>query len=319
MKRLPLALLILAGCEGPPKLGEKTAGPTPSASAAPPVVSITKLDDPTKPVVPPPAPSADPHADPAGGFPLTDVQLDKLMNPSGATEYAGATGTIEGIVRVKGDPPVVRTFQALPKGCEKSVPIHAPSYRAGPKGELADVLVAVLQNNGYVRASRADKHVIIKNCSIQPRSIDLSLGQRLLVGNADDMPYSPQTVQITKILRLALKDQSPIPLLFVKTGAYGLTWLTGALPGSNVPEATVYVIPSALHQVTAVDGRFRIVGVPVGKAYVTASYQGMPEVRKEVDVKAGAEAKVELEMIYTAPPAPVPAPSASGPKAPVIK
>ncbi len=311
---------LISGCEGPPKLADGKAVPSVVPSAAPsPSLVVEKVGTP-----PPvnsggtPMPSADPHADPAGKFPLTDIQLDKLMNPSGATEYTGPTGTIEGIVRVKGDAPAVRTFQTMPKGCEKALSIHGPAYRAGAKGELADALVGVLQTNGYVRPAREDKHIIIKDCAVQPRVIDISLGQRLLVANADDMPYAPQTaVSKTKITRLALKDQSAVPIILSHPGAYGLTWLAGVLPGGSAPEVTVFVIPSALHQTTALDGRFRINGVPAGKnkVYVTASHQGMPEVRKEVEVKPGSVVEVELELTYTntGAPAPSTSPSSSAP------
>lgn len=325
---LPVALLGVA-CEEPPKLQDGKV--VPSVVAPPPAssVAVTKLSDPP-PVASPgnsggaPMPSSDPHADPGGKFPLTDVQLDKLMNPSGATEYSGPTGTIEGTVRVKGDAPALRAFQAMPKGCEKATGVYAPVYRAGPKGELADALVGVLQTNGYVRSPRTDKHVVIKDCAIQPRVVDLSLGQRLLVANADDMPYAPQTaLGKTKITRLALKDQSPVPVILSHPGAYGMTWLAGVLPGGSVPELTIFVIPSALHQTTALDGRYRIVGVPAGKnkVYVTASHQGMPEVRKEVEVVAGGTVTVDLELTYAAPggTSASASPSASGPKPPVIK
>ncbi len=310
MNRLPSLVSAIAfaslvsGCEGPPKLVDGKAVPSavPSAVANPSIVVEKTGGPPAVNSGGAPMPSVDPHADPAGKFPLTDLQLDKLMNPSGATEYTGPTGTIEGIVRVKGDAPAVRSYQTLPKGCEKATGIHGPAYRAGPKGELADALVGVLQTNGYVRPAREDKHIIIKDCAIQPRVIDLSLGQRLLVANADEMPYAPQTaVSKTKITRLALKDQSPVPVILSHPGAYGLTWLAGVLPGGSAPEVTVFVIPSALHQTTALDGRFRINGVPAGKnkVYVTASHQGMPEVRKEVEVKAGGVVEVELELTYT--------------------
>lgn len=322
-----LLAVVAFGCEEPPKLQDGKAVPSVVPPTGASSLVINKIADP--PAVASggnsggAAASVDPHADPGGKFPLNDVQLDKLMNPSGATEYSGPTGTIEGTVRVKGDAPALRNFQAMPKGCDKATAVYAPAYRAGPKGELADALVGVLQTNGYVRPPRTDKHVVIKDCAIQPRVVDLSLGQRLLVANADDMPYAPQTaVGKSKITRLALKDQSPVPVILAHPGAYGMTWLAGVLPGGSVPELTVFVIPSALHQTTALDGRYRIVGVPAGKnkVYVTASHQGMPEVRKEVEVVAGGTVTVDLELSYAAPGGSTStASSGSAAKPPVIK
>lgn len=267
---------------------------------------------------PPPkvAPSNMPENPDKDRYPLSDDEITKLVNPAGATEYTGPTGAVEGTIKVKGDPPPVRTFMALPKGCDASAPVHGPMYRAGPKGELADALVAVIGVAGYVRPSKEDKKVVIKNCSIDPTVIDLSLGQRLLVGNSDSMPYTPQVPFKMLVRRVVIKDMSPVPLFFTQTGAFGITWLAGAMPGAPVPTATVFVLPNALHTVTGTDGKFRITGIPVGKATIAASHLDMGEAKKEVEIKAGTELKVELTLTYKAP-ASAAAPSASGSGSPI--
>jgi hypothetical protein len=210
----------------------------------------------------------------------------------------------------------MRTFMAMPKSCDAALPVHGPIYRAGPKGELADTLVAAIGVAGYVRPSKDDKKVVIKNCSIEPTVIDLSLGQRLLVGNADPMPYTPQVPFKMLVHRVVIKDMSPVPLFFTQTGAFGITWLAGAMPGAAVPTATVFVLPNALHAVTGLDGKFRITGIPVGKATIAASHLDMGEAKKEVEIKAGTELKVELTLTYKAP-ASATAPSSAGSAKPV--
>ncbi|MGZ3422958.1 MAG: carboxypeptidase regulatory-like domain-containing protein [Polyangiales bacterium] len=302
MRRAFIAVALLVGCkESPPTL----TGPASSASGIPeekPPVSV--------------APSNLPSEPDKDRYPLSDDQIAKIVNPTGATEYSGPTGVIEGVIKVKGDPSPMRTFMALPKGCESSSAVHAPIYRAGPKGELADTLVAVLKVPGYVRPSKDDKKVFIKNCSIDPTVIDLSLGQRLMVGNTDTMPYTPQIPAKMLVRRVVIKDMSPVPLFLTQPGAFGMTWLAGAMPGAAVPTATIFVLPSALHTVTGTDGKFRITGIPAGKVTVAASHLDMDEVQKEVEVKAGAEAKVELTLTYKAPPSAA-APSTSGSAKPV--
>jgi hypothetical protein len=261
---------------------------------------------------PPPAPPTPPP--PEDKFPLDDKAIDAVVNPSHATEYTGPTGAVEGVVKVTGDAPRQRKFMPLPKPCDSAIPVHGPDYRAGAHGELADALVAVIRTSSYVRPSRADKLVTIKNCAITPTVIDLSLGQRLLVGNADDSPYTPLLPVRQIITRLAIKAQSPVPLFLTSTGAFGMTWLPGAPPGSDVPSATIFVLPNALHMVTDVDGGFRIGGIPVGKATLVVSHLGMPEFAKELDVKPGEVVKVEVPMTYKDPskgaasaaPAPIP-------------
>lgn len=290
--RVVLVSAMVASCkEGPPKL-EGGATPTPSSVASEEPEGLVK---PPKPVITPHDPESD-------KFPLTDLQIAGMVNPGKATEYTGPTGVVEGTITVKGDPPAMRTFMTLPKECEASAQaIYAPSYRAGAKGELADALVGVINVQGYVRPSRADKVVTIKDCAIEPTVIDLSFGQRLMVGNADKMPYMPQIPAKMAVRRLALKDMSPVPVFLTQTGAIGMTWLAGALPGTDVPMVTIFVLPNALHQTTNLDGKYRITGIPVGKATVTATHVGMDEAAKDVVIEAGKELKVDLVLNYRNP------------------
>lgn len=291
---LAMAIAPTGACkEGPPKLeGPAILPPSASVSTAPPPV----------------APKTEAPSD---KFPMSDEEIARVVNPSNATDWTGPTGAIEGVVRVHGDPPAMRSFMKLPDGCEDAPAVHGPHYRAGAKGELADALVAVIKVAGYVRPSREDKVVTIQRCAMDPTVIDLSLGQRLMIANADKMPYMPQLPGKVSVHRLALKDQSPVPLNLTQPGAFGLTWLAGALPGTDVPTATVFVIPSALHMVTGIDGKFRITGVPAGKARVTVSHLFMGEVSKEIDVKPGSSQSIELTMTYKAPSA-APAAKPSG-------
>lgn len=259
-----------------------------------------------RPVASAPTPASAPPDD---KFPLDDKAIDAIVNPAGATEYTGPTGAVEGVVKVTGDAPRVRPMVALPKECEPAVANHAPEYRAGPKGELADALVGVIKTAAYVRPSRADKVVTIRGCSILPTVIDLSLGQRLLVGNDDGSPYTPTLPTRSVITRLAIKAQSPVPLFLTSVGAFGMTWLPGAPPGSDVPSATIFVLPNALHMTTDLDGKFRVANIPVGKARLVVSHIGMPEFGVDIDVKAGEVVKVDVPMTYKNPAL---APAASG-------
>lgn len=303
MKRFVLlACLGLVACkEGPPKL---EGGPTPTAAP------VASEEAPELGQAPSPKTSVEP---PSEKFPLSDQQIAQIVNPGNATEYTGPTGVVEGTITVKGDAPAMRTFMTLPKDCVISAnSIYAPAYRAGPKGELADALVAVIGVQGFVRPSREDKVVTIKNCAIEPTVIDVSFGQRLMVANADPMPYMPQIPDKMVIRRLALKDMSPVPILLTQTGAIGMTWLAGAMPGTEVPTVTLFVLPNALHQVTQLDGKYRITGIPVGKAKVTATHLGMNEALKDVTIEAGKSLKVDLVLEYKNPTAAAaPKPSSS--------
>jgi hypothetical protein len=271
--------------ESPPKLTEKTPV-EPSAYVASASASMTN----------PPAPATSA----SDAFPLTADQIRQIVNPKDAPAYDGPTGVVEGTVHVTGDKPLVRTLAGVPKGCENAQAIHGPTYRAGPKGELADALVGVIGYSGYLAPSHDDKVVTIRDCALEPTVIDLSLGQRLMIGNVDTQMYMPQTAAKQYVGRLAMKDQSPVPVFFTAPGAYAMSWILGDPPAGGYPIATVFVIPNALHMVTGLDGSFRIAGIPVGKARVTASHLDMPESQTEVEIKAGEVTKVDLTMTFKA-------------------
>lgn len=298
-----LAASVLSCKEGPPKLEGPAVSISPVSSEPPEIKPPPKANVPAEPT--------------KENFPLTDEQVQAIVNPGKATEYTGPTGVVEGTIKVKGDAPIDRSFIKLPAGCEDAPKVHAPIYRASPKGELADTLVAAIGYAGFVRPSREDKVVTIKNCSIEPTVIDLSLGQRLMIGNADKMPYMPQLPDKPPVRRLALQNMSPVPLFLTQPGAFGMTWLAGALPGSDVPSVMVFVLPNAIHTVTGLDGKFRLTGIPVGKTRITASHFGMDEAFKDVEIKAGVETKVDLTLTYKRPASAAPSGSASG--APSVK
>lgn len=232
-------------------------------------------------------------------FPISDSELTKLVNPYGAQEYQGSTGSVEGTIKVTGDPSPIREFMKLPPECEPAKAVHAPLYRKGPQGELADAFVTITEVNGFVRPHRNDRVISIRNCSIEPRVIDLSIGQRLLVNNEDTMPFIPQVPDKKAIARVAIKGQSPVPLFLTTIGMYELSWLA-ALPGSGIPSVRVYVSRNALHAVTDRNGSFRITGVPIGKAKIIVSHAGMNDVEQVFEIKEKEVNQVQLTLTYQA-------------------
>ena len=146
------------------------------------------------------------------------------------------------------------------------------------------------------------KNVTISNCTVEPRTIDINLGQRLMVTNTDDVPFEPQLRDFEHVHRLALKGQT-VPVFVVRPGIQRLTWITGSAPGMHAPEAIIWAFPNALHQVTGADGRFRITGVPPGKLTLEVSHLYMKHVVREIEVKANAETSVDITMEFHATPA----------------
>jgi hypothetical protein len=273
--------------------------PAPSTTPAPTVASA------------PIAPTPKAPQPPADLFPLDDAKLAKIVNPGGAPAYSGATATIEGTIKVEGDPSPLQHFNTLPDYCKLAGERYAPLFRKAADGALADALVSVIGVSGFVPLSRADKIVTIKECGTEPRTIDLSLGQRLLMRNEDKgIPYMPQVGERKSVTNLAIEGQAPVALILAQPNIYAMTWLAGAAPGSAVPTDTVFVIPSALHVVTGVDGHYKITGIPVGKARLTATHRSLLEVHEDLDLKENETRTVNLTLKFTTP-APAASSSAS--------
>lgn len=266
------------------------------------------------PALPPKAPQP-----PADLFPLDDGQIAKIVNPGGAPAYSGPTATIEGTIKVEGDPSPLQHFNALPDNCKLAGERYAPLFRKAADGALADALVGVIGVSGFVPLSREDKVVTIKECGTEPRTIDLSLGQRLLVKNEDKgVPYMPQAGERRAVTSLVIEGQAPVALILPRPNIYAMTWLAGSAPGTAVPTDTVFVLPNALHAATGVDGHYKITGIPIGKARVTATHRSLVEVHEDIELKANETRTVNLTLKYVAP-APAPSSSASHKAMPEIR
>lgn len=303
---LPLISLAWVACDKPPTLTEST--PTePTAYSAAVASSV------------PPKPSAT-APDVSDVYPLSEDEIRAIVNPGNQSEYTGPTGVVEGTITVTGDPPEVTTYPKIPPTCAHGAEVHGATYRKGPKGELEGALVAVIGYSGYVRTPRNDRNITIRNCAIEPPVIDLTLGQRLMVTNDDDVPYMPQVAAKMVVRRIALKGMTPVPVMLTHIAPYALSWLLNESPSPDVPTATVFVLPSPLHVVTTLDGKYRITGIPVGKAKLTVAHLGMNEVMQDLDVKAGEVAKVDIKMTFKGKGAPAAASgSGSAKKPPAIK
>jgi hypothetical protein len=304
----PVAFLsMLPGCgkNDPPVLTDPTPKEPKVYSAAPSTTG-------------PAAPSVATD-EPSDLYPLGEDAIRKIVNPSGATEWTGPTGVIEGTIHVVGDKPAMRTFAGLPKGCEHAQDVHGPAYLMGPKGELEGALVAAIGVAGYVRTPRNDRPITIKDCAVEPTVVDMTLGQRLMVTNLDEAPYMPQVPRKMVVKRLALKGMSPVPVMLTEVAPYAFSWIVGADPSPSSPTATVFVLPSALHDVTKLDGKFRIAGVPEGKARLVVTHLGMDEASKDVVVKGGEVLHVDVTLTYKDKTPKPSASSSSSIKKPVIQ
>jgi hypothetical protein len=273
---LSLALLGLVACG---KKGDTGAPVAASASAAP---------KPFKPAAPV-----------ASGLPGTPELVSKAVNPENEPAYSGPTGSVRGIVTAVGDPPTVATAHlAQIKGkCPEAREVYGHIFREGMLRSLADVLVAVTGYSGYVPASEPKQTVSARGCAFSTRTIGLTFGQTLDIVSKDAEGYVPNLLGARMQAQLlALPGGAPSTVYPPQPGHYVLTDDIKVFMAADV-----FVLKYSTHDVTNLDGRFEIKGIPVGKARISALLPSTQVVvEKDIEIKAGETLELPLELRFDA-------------------
>lgn len=265
------------------------------------------------------AASADPYSLPvvrhtadagplASGIPVPEAQVEASLNPAGRPPYAGPVGTVIGVVRIAGDAPP-KADVVVPPSCAVGAATYGKLFREGIGHAAADVLVAVTGYDAFVPAKSEIRPVRMADCAYETRTIDATYGQRLEVRNLDARAYVPELVGAYHPASLvAVPHGDAVPLYPTSPGHYLLTE-----GGHDFLRADVFVLRYPTHTVTGLDGAFRIEGVPVGKAKVSALLPAIGRtVEQSIEVREGENPAIELTLPFDAKKdvkKPAPAPS----------
>ncbi len=282
-------------------------------------VALLGLTACSKKPAPAPAPSSSafkPAAPVASGLPGAPEKVSKTVNPENRPAYAGPAGGVRGVVTVSGDvaPDAREHVQKIKGACPEAREMYAKIFREGMMRSLADALVAVTGYDGYVPAKEPKKVVGARGCAFSSRTLALTFGQTIELVSKDREAYVPSL----------LGSRQPVQLLALP-GGVGST-LYPPEPGHYVLTdsikvfmlADVFVLKYSTHDVTGLDGRFEINGIPAGKARISALLPATGAVvEKDIEIKPGAPLEVSLEIPFdakafaakSAPPAPSASPS----------
>lgn len=264
-------------------------------------------------------PSASPSALPgvlvADGA-LAAEKVAKVLNPKGVAPYAGPTGTVRGVIRVKGDPPPDRKVK-LTEGCPSVADMYGKLFRVGKDGELADALVAVTGYDGFVPPAKPSVSITVKDCAFSTRTVAMAYGQVLEVANVDrSLTYLPQLVEARVPATLvAMPHGDPVRLHAPEPRLYRLI----DMQGRTFMVADVFVLKFSTLTVTGLDGRYEIPGVPVGPVEVSAMLPAarLRTTNARIEVKPGdnpLDLTIEFDAKRDTPPQDVSPPtSASAP------
>lgn len=299
-------------------VGSCKTNPDPSKSTSPSLSANTEVRGPAvvRSVTPQPTVTS---------APIPKSQVEAAVNPTKLPPYDGPTGIVEGTVRMAGDPPPEVELR-LPVKCMGAGGTYGRLYRQGDDREAADVLVAVTGYKGYVPEKEEAVPVTIEDCAYSARTFALTYGQRLEVRNEDEHNSFIPILHGSRYtaFMVAVPKGDPVKLYPHRVGQYELA------DNMNRPwmSADVFVLKYATHDVTGLDGRFRIEGIPVGEVRIDALHPGIDVTEgKNVKVKEGEVTEVDFVLSFDAekyhgktqshPIAP--APSSSVPKVPPVK
>lgn len=273
-----LVLLGAIGCQGGKAEGGSSAAPAASGSASAAPAAVSALAE-ASAFLPPPVP-------PVPEISLTSNDVLKVVNPKGQAPYSGPVGTLRGRVTIQGDPPPDSGLSFPVGKCGEAAATYGRLFRVGQDKALADALVTVVNYDGYVPEREEAEKVTIQGCAFSGRTVAVTYGQRVEVSNLDPLePYMPilDGAPFTAVL-VAMPRGDAVKFTPLKPGYYELR---DTLPKPFL-KAGVFVLKYATHDVTGLDGRYEIKGIPVGKVLTAALLPAIgQDTKKAIEIKEG--------------------------------
>lgn len=208
-----------------------------------------------------------------------------------------SVGTVRGVVRMTGDePPVHPGADKIPVGkCFKAHERHRLLFRKAADGALADALVGVTGYKTTLPKPTTPVVVGAEDCSLDQRTVALTLGQSIHFKNRGPTAAMPQLLGLpTPAVMAAVPGGEPIVLTPHAAGRFELIDLSH--PYAN---AEVFVVNYPTITVTGERGQFEIAGVPAGdvKVSVLSPATGLSS-EKQVTVLAGKVIDVAFELQF---------------------
>ena len=241
-----------------------------------------------------PSPTAD-----AAPSPSADARALKLTNPNHLPAYAGPVGSIRGRVVTRG--PAASAVTVDTHSCPKAAPHYARAFREGATDgsgnrPLADAVVVVTGYSGfYVPETRKDVRLAFRDCDFETHTVTVTFGQQLSIVNQTDVPFAPRLLPSPPSVLLIAPPQERGDAVHLAPERPGYFRLVDQLGKLKYLELGVYVLLHPLHTVSALDGAFRIDGVPAQKVTLGGRLaSGNRTGTREVDVPPGGTIEVEL-------------------------
>jgi plastocyanin len=225
-----------------------------------------------------------------------------MVSALAAALQVASAADINGIVTLKGTPPKEKEITPVMEdaNCSKlhtTVPTTR-FYVAGPKGELADVVVSVQGISGKSTGASAPPVVMDqKGCEYIPSILAVQTDQKLVVKNSDPVLHNVHNVpgegsgnkekneaQLPNGADLTFSFSKPENFLKFKCDVH--QWMF----------AWVSIFDHPYFAVSAKDGSFKIANVPPGKYKIQAIHRKAGTVTQEMEVREGEAAKADFTL-----------------------
>jgi hypothetical protein len=212
--------------------------------------------------------------------------------------YKGPTGTLTGTITMTGDEAPLENHD-YPDECAGAAGTYGKLFRTGLEGQLADAIITVTKYKGYVPAKREVIDITIKKCQYSTRAVAMTAGQHIDVRNLDLMTSYVPWLDGARMPAavVAVPRGEPVTLYTRGPGRY---WLRDQM-GRKFMVAHVFHFRYATTDVTRLDGKYRIEGIPVGKVEVSALLPAvkMKHLSQPFEIKEG-DNTLDLEMAFDA-------------------
>jgi len=223
----------------------------------------------------------------------------RLIGATAAGPTNTGTGIVEGVVTMEGDPaaPEPNLQSRIPKDCPDATKTYGLVFREGPGRRVGDAFVGVTGYRGLSTDPGGVVPVTASGCAWNRRTYGLSVKQHLMVRSADDRPYVPSLIGAKSAASLiAVPHGDAVPVFPKGPGLYVLVDEM-----RNFIQATVLVVNYSTFDVTGLDGKFRIQGVPTGESKISAYLPAANlTVEQKVKVTENTTTRVELKMRFDA-------------------
>jgi hypothetical protein len=235
-----------------------------------------------------------------------------MVNPQKLPAYVGPTGTVEGTIFVTGDPAPVMTHEYR-RGCAEAANIYGKGFRDGvsppsnpsdPNSPrwLADAVVAITGYASYFVPEKEEaEEVTIQGCAYSARTVTMTYGQRLEIKNLTKDFWTPTLAPgAMNVMMMASPGGDPVKLYPRNPGRFVVSD-----HDRRYANIDLFVMLHPLHTTSAVNGAYRIDGIPVGKVKVNTTHPTIDnsDAAQEVEIQPGVIAKVDLTLKHTARPA----------------